>query len=166
MLEKAVRLCEADFGVLNRVDGERWHPTALHNVPVEYAEFVRREPLVFPPDSAGDRIAAGEEVVHFVDTAAEARHASSLLQTLQRLGGIRSAVFAALRKDGVLLGVIIVYRQEVRPFTDKQIALLQNFAAQAVIAMGKCAAVDRDARGVGAADRHGRGIAGHQFLAR
>jgi len=135
MLEKAMRLCEADFGVLNTYDGERFYATALRGVPQEYAEFITREPLKYPPDTALGRIAAGGPVVHFIDIAVDGPQGSPQVQTLQRLGGIRSAVFAPLRKDGKLLGVFTIYRQEARPFSDNQIALLQNFAAQAVIAM-------------------------------
>jgi adenylate cyclase len=79
----------------------------------------------------------GEDVVHIQDTAADAgsRVVGSLLQALADIGGTRSLLGVALRKDRTLVGAIVVYRQEMRPFTDKQIALLQNFAAQAVIAM-------------------------------
>jgi adenylate cyclase len=135
MLEKAMRLCDAAFGVLEGYDGEGFYPTAMRGVPPDYSEFLMREPLKFPPETAMGRIAAGGSLQHFVDVPEDGPQDSSLIRTLQQLGGIRSAAFAPLRKDGTLLGVFVVYRLEPRPFTDKQIALLQNFAAQAVIAM-------------------------------
>src|SRR5436190_13485814 len=134
MLEKATRLCEAAFGVMNTWDGERLHHVAMRGLPAELIEELGPS-LIPAPGSAGDRLVRGEAVVRFTDvTADETSRKSAWVQTLARFGA-RSYVAVGLRKDDRLLGTISVYRKEVRPFTDKQIALLQNFAAQAVIAM-------------------------------
>jgi GAF domain-containing protein len=131
MLEKALRLCEATFGFLWTWDGEQIHRLAFHGIPADLLEALRH-PYRAPPRSVADRIIGGERVICEADLQETGGdHRSPVLVRL----GVRSCVAVALRKDEELLGAITIYRPEVRPFTDRQIALLQNFAAQAVIAM-------------------------------
>jgi two-component system NtrC family sensor kinase len=136
MLEKATRLCEAASGVLWTYDGEHLHAAALRAVPPPFAEYCR-EPFRPHGDMALGRVLQGEGIVLSADLAAEELYQSGnpLRRAIVDLGAARSAVTVALRKDEALLGIFTIYRQEVRPFSNKQIALLQNFAAQAVIAM-------------------------------
>jgi GAF domain-containing protein len=137
ILEKATQLCEAPFGVLRTWDGERFHVIAAQGDP-EFTEWVRGYGPFAPagPSSPAGRIVSGEEVVRFADAPEEEALSSSPgFRALVEASGMRSGVIVALRKDGALRGNVTVYRQEVRPFSEKQIALLQNFAAQAVIAM-------------------------------
>jgi GAF domain-containing protein/HPt (histidine-containing phosphotransfer) domain-containing protein/ActR/RegA family two-component response regulator len=138
MLDKATRLCAANFGIMNTYDGERFSAAAAYCVPAALIEWQEQHgPPVFGPGTAPAQIAGGENLVHtvdLVDTEAYQRGDPSR-RALVDLGGTRSHLIVALRKDSALLGTIAVYRQEVRPFSDKQIALLQNFAEQAVIAM-------------------------------
>jgi adenylate cyclase len=94
------------------------------------------EPVMPPPGSVADRLLRGENIIHTADITQDPNFADSpRVQILGRVGGVRTYIAVPLRKDARLLGFIAVYRREVRPFSDKQIALLQNFAAQAVIAM-------------------------------
>jgi len=138
MLEKATRLCEAPFGILRTWDGERFHLGAVHGDEPRYRDWAQRRGAIRADRDASPlgRILAGERIVHFADVpGGEGYLTTSGFRDMVEASGVRSAIWVALRKDDALLGVIIVYRQEVRPFSDKQIALLQNFAAQAVIAM-------------------------------
>jgi len=144
MLDKALGLCEADFGVLWTYDGERLHATALRGVPPTFAEFLTRTSHPVGPDNAHGRLLRGEPVVHIADVAEDRAYRSDdpIRRTLVELGGGRTLLAVPLRKDETFLGDFVIYRQEVRPFSDKQITLLQNFAAQAVIAMENARLLD------------------------
>jgi signal transduction histidine kinase len=144
MLDKALGLCGADFGVLWTYDGERVRATALRGVPPIFAEFLMRTPHPVGPDNAHGRLLRGEPVVHIADVTEDEAYRSGdpIRRTLVELGGGRSLLAVPLRKDNTFLGDFVIYRQEVQPFSDKQIALLRNFAAQAVIAMENARLLD------------------------
>jgi len=135
MLEKAMRLCDAAFGLLLVPDGELQRAIAHRALPPALAEYFNR-PV---PGGVGlvGRLQAGEAAVQIADAADDQiyRAGAPSRRAIVDLGGARTAIAVALRKDGAYLGGFWLYRQEVRPFTDKQIALLQNFAQQAVVAM-------------------------------
>jgi two-component system NtrC family sensor kinase len=137
MLEKALGLCGAAFGALWTYDGERVHAAAVHGAPPAFEEFLKRAPHAVGPDNAHGRLLRGEPVVHIADVAQNGAYRSGdpVRRNLVELGGGRTLLAVPLRKDGAFLGDFVIYRQEVRPFSDRQIALLQSFAAQAVIAI-------------------------------
>src|ERR1051326_5496280 len=137
MLEKAMRLCDAAFGTLLTYDGEKLHPAAALGVPEAFAEFRKNHPPDFGPTSGPGRILRGLPFDHTIDAAEDDLYRSGdpRRAALVELGGARTLLGVPLRKENAVLGVFTIYRQEVRPFSDQQIALLQNFAAQAVIAM-------------------------------
>jgi GAF domain-containing protein len=131
MLANAVRICEAKFGTMFRFEDGAFHVAAVLNAPPQLAEFVRKRGRFMPePGIPLHRLLATKQVIHTDDDAASPAPSPSA-----KFGGARSHIAVPMLKDDELVGAIIIYRQEVRPFTDKQVEVVQNFAAQAVIAI-------------------------------
>jgi GAF domain-containing protein len=138
MLANAVRLCQAKFGVLWLAEGDRFRSVALHDPPPSFRQAREREPLVqFGPHSGSGRAIRTKRVIHIADLMNDQGYLKRdrRLVGLVETGGARAAVFTPLVKDNEVIGTLVLFRQNVGPFTDKQIALVQNFAAQAVIAI-------------------------------
>jgi GAF domain len=129
MLANATRICEAKLGTLVLRDGDELRVVAMHGAPRAFEELRQRDPRV---PSTVRRMYDTKQIIHCADLAAEEAYANL---PLVRLAGARSAVVVPLLKDDSLIGNLTIYRQEVRPFTNKQIDLLTSFANQAVIAI-------------------------------
>src|SRR5262249_20129717 len=138
MLANATRICGAEFGMLWLVEGDGFRPVALHGLPPALAEMRQREKVFYvDPETPLRRLAQTKQLEHIADATREPAYIKGLqpFKEFVDVFGARTFVMVPMLKDAASLGAMAIYRKEVRPFTDKQIALVQNFAAQAVIAI-------------------------------
>ena len=139
MLKNATRICEAKVGNLFLYDGDDFRAVAVHGES-DYAEWFRRDPMAKMQDQSHTplaRLVKTKQVIHIPDLRQDQSYidGNDRIISLVETAGARTHLVVPMLKDRELAGAIIIYRREVRPFTDKQIALVQNFAAQAVIAI-------------------------------
>jgi two-component system NtrC family sensor kinase len=137
ILASAVRLCDADNGIINRWDGDALHLIATHNMPQAFIELREQSPNRPPRHSPNGRMLATRSLVHIADLAADPAYLERNLAPVAavEIGGIRTMLAVPLLKDSELMGSLSIGRKEVRPFSDNQIEVVQNFATQAVVAI-------------------------------
>ena len=136
ILENATRICEAKFGNLWLREGDKFRIVAIYGGSPEYREYLFAEPLVVPDaQSAIGHIASNREVVQIDDISKAPTYGMRMRIATIKIAKARTLVGVPMLKDNDVVGIIAIYRQEVRPFTDKQIELLTSFGSQAVIAI-------------------------------
>ena len=138
MLENDTRICEAKFGVLWLAEGEGFRSVAMQGLPWAHVKERQREPAIrLAPEDPLSWIARTKEVVHIADLRKEEAYIKGYppLRAVVDAGGGRTLLVVPMLKDNALVGAVAIYAQEVRPFTGKQIELVNNFATQAVIAI-------------------------------